>query len=56
MAAKMASPDAVQSVQAQTMTLIGWNSGAIRPVKSSRLLRQVDSSLARSLLALDRLI
>jgi hypothetical protein len=49
-AAKTTSPDAVQSVQAQTLALIGWK--AVRPTKSFKFLRQVDFSLTRSLLAL----
>jgi hypothetical protein len=57
-AAKVAAAqtDAVRSIQAQTMTLIGWNSRAIRTAKRSKILQQVDSALARNLLALDRLI
>jgi hypothetical protein len=54
-AAKKTSPATVQPVQSQTMTLTG-NAKAIRPVKSSKLLRYADSALARNLLALDRLI
>jgi hypothetical protein len=53
---KSASPDTVQSNQAKTMAMIGWNSKALRPAKSSKLLRPVDSALAGNLLALDRLI
>jgi hypothetical protein len=51
-----AQTDTVRSIQAQTMTLIAGNAKAVRPVRNSKVVRQVDSLLARNLLALDRLI
>jgi hypothetical protein len=53
-AVRTASPDAVQSLQARTMALLGWDAKAPRAAKAARLGRQLVSSFGVDLLALNR--